>query len=315
MAKKEEAVYSVPLSKIIGDRAFETVYLPDLPENIMISNAGINRPGLQFAGFYDHYEASRLQIIGKVEHLYLASLSAEERAKRLEAFYASRPVGVIYTSSLSIGEDARKFAEKYRVPILRSTDLTSPLMAALIALLSTELAPRLTRHGVLVEVYGEGILLLGDSGIGKSETAIELVKRGHRLIADDAVDIRRVSAKTLVGSSPEIIRHYIELRGIGIVDVCRLFGMGAVKETEKIDLIINLEPWEQGKMYDRLGLEDQFTDILGISVPSIVIPVHPGRNLAIIIEIAAMNTRQKKLGYNTAEEFNKRLMESMGIGP
>ena len=315
MAKKEEAVYSVPLSKIINDRAFETVYLPDLPENIMISNAGINRPGLQFAGFYDHYEASRLQIIGKVEHLYLASLSAEERAKRLEAFYASRPVGVIYTSSLSIGEDARKFAEKYRVPILRSTDLTSPLMAALIALLSTELAPRLTRHGVLVEVYGEGILLLGDSGIGKSETAIELVKRGHRLIADDAVDIRRVSAKTLVGSSPEIIRHYIELRGIGIVDVCRLFGMGAVKETEKIDLIINLEPWEQGKMYDRLGLEDQFTDILGISVPSIVIPVHPGRNLAIIIEIAAMNTRQKKLGYNTAEEFNKRLMESMGIGP
>ncbi len=315
MAKKEEAVYSVPLSKIINDRAFETVYLPDLPENIMISNAGINRPGLQFAGFYDHYEASRLQIIGKVEHLYLATLSSEERAKRLEAFYASRPVGVIYTSSLSIGEDARKFAEKYRVPILRSTDLTSPLMAALIALLSTELAPRLTRHGVLVEVYGEGILLLGDSGIGKSETAIELVKRGHRLIADDAVDIRRVSAKTLVGSSPEIIRHYIELRGIGIVDVCRLFGMGAVKETEKIDLIINLEPWEQGKMYDRLGLEDQFTDILGISVPSIVIPVHPGRNLAIIIEIAAMNTRQKKLGYNTAEEFNKRLMESMGIGP
>ena len=314
MAKKEEAVYSVPLSKIINDRAFETVYLPDLPENILISKAGINRPGLQFAGFYDHYEASRLQIIGKVEHLYLASLSAEERAKRLEAFYASRPVGVIYTSSLSIGEDARKFAEKYRVPILRSADLTSPLMAALIALLSTELAPRLTRHGVLVEVYGEGILLLGDSGIGKSETAIELVKRGHRLIADDAVDIRRVSAKTLVGSSPEIIRHYIELRGIGIVDVCRLFGMGAVKETEKIDLIINLEPWEQGKMYDRLGLEEQFTDILGIRVPSIVIPVHPGRNLAIIIEIAAMNNRQKKLGYNTAEEFNKRLMESMGIG-
>ncbi len=314
MAKKEEAVYSVPLSKIISDRAFETVYLPDLPENILISNAGINRPGLQFAGFYDHYEASRLQIIGKVEHLYLASLPPEERAMRLEAFYASRPVGVIYTSSLSIGEDARKFAEKYRVPILRSADLTSPLMAALIALLSTELAPRLTRHGVLVEVYGEGILLLGDSGIGKSETAIELVKRGHRLIADDAVDIRRVSAKALVGRSPEIIRHYIELRGIGIVDVCRLFGMGAVKETEKIDLIINLEPWEQGKMYDRLGLEDQYTDILGIRVPSIVIPVHPGRNLAIIIEIAAMNNRQKKLGYNTAEEFNKRLMEQMGIG-
>ena len=310
----QKSAYSVSLAKIISDRSLETVYLPDLPENILISNAGINRPGLQFAGFYDHYEPSRLQIVGKVEHLYLKQLPKEEREMRLEAFFASRPVGVIYTSSLSVGDDTRGFAEKYKVPLLRTPELTSPMMAALIAFLSTELAPRLTRHGVLVEVYGEGILLLGDSGIGKSETAIELVKRGHRLIADDAVDIRRVSAKTLVGRSPEIIRHYVELRGIGIVDVCRLFGMGAVKETEKIDLIINLEPWEQGKMYDRLGLEEQFTDILGIRVPSIVIPVHPGRNLAIIIEIAAMNNRQKKLGYNTAEEFNKRLMESMGIG-
>ena len=310
----QKSAYSVSLAKIIADRSLETVYLPDLPENILISNAGINRPGLQFAGFYDHYEPSRLQIVGKVEHLYLKQLPKEEREMRLEAFFASRPVGVIYTSSLSVGDDTRGFAEKYRVPLLRTPELTSPLMAALIAFLSTELAPRLTRHGVLVEVYGEGILLLGDSGIGKSETAIELVKRGHRLIADDAVDIRRVSAKTLVGRSPEIIRHYVELRGIGIVDVCRLFGMGAVKETEKIDMIINLEPWEQGKMYDRLGLEDQYTDILGISIPSILIPVHPGRNLAIIIEIAAMNNRQKKLGYNTAEEFNKRLMESMGIG-
>ena len=185
-------------------------------------------------------------------------------------------------------------------------------MAALIAFLNVELGPRITRHGVLVEVYGEGILLLGDSGVGKSETAIELLKRGHRLIADDAVEIKRVSATTLVGCAPEIIRHYVELRGIGIVDVRRLFGMGAVKETEKIDMVINLEPWENGKMYDRLGLDDETTEILGINVPSIVLPVCPGRNLSVVIEVAAMNNRQKRMGYNTAKEFNKRLMESMG---
>ena len=183
---------------------------------------------------------------------------------------------------------------------------------ALISFLNVELGPRITRHGVLVEVYGEGILLLGDSGVGKSETAIELIKRGHRLIADDAVEIKRVSATTLVGRAPDIIRHYVELRGIGIVDVRRLFGMGSVKETEKIDLVINLEPWQEGKMYDRLGLDEETTDILGIRIPSIVIPVSHGRNLSVVIEVAAMNNRQKRMGYNTAAEFNKRLMESMG---
>ena len=314
MAKTHEETYSVPLSRIIAERSLETIYLPDLPENIGVTNAGVNRPGLQFAGFYDHYEATRLQIIGKVEHHYLAQLSDAERTAQLDRFFASSPVGVIITSDLPVTEEMCALAEKHRVPLLRTSLMTSPYMAALIAFLNTELAPRITRHGVLVEVYGEGILLLADSGVGKSETAIELVKRGHRLIADDAVEIRRVSAKTLVGRAPEIIRHYVELRGIGIVDVRRLFGMGAVKDTEKIDLIINLEQWVQGKMYDRLGLEEQTTDILGIQIPSILIPVRPGRNLAIIIEIAAMNNRQKKMGYNTAEEFNKRLMESMGLG-
>ena len=183
----------------------------------------------------------------------------------------------------------------------------------MIASLNLHLAPRITRHGVLVEVYGEGILILGDSGVGKSENAIELVKRGHRLIADDAVEIKRVSSKALVGTAPDIIRHYVELRGIGIVDVRRLFGMGAVKDTEKIDLVVKLEPWEQGKMYDRLGLEDETIEILGLKLPAITIPVSPGRNLAIILEIAAMNNRQKRMGYNTAEEFNKRLMGQMGI--
>jgi len=187
------------------------------------------------------------------------------------------------------------------------------MMASLIASLNTSLAPRITRHGVLVEVYGEGLLLLGDSGIGKSETAIELVKRGHRLIADDAVEIKRVSDKTLVGSAPEIIRHYIELRGIGIIDVRRIFGIGAVKATERIDLVIQLENWVEGKMYDRMGMDEEKVNILGLDIPAITVPVRPGRNLAIILEIAAMNNRQKKMGYNTAEEFNKKLMQQMGI--
>jgi HPr kinase/phosphorylase len=201
------------------------------------------------------------------------------------------------------------YAKTYGVPLLRTEERTSSFMAAVISYLNTNLAPRITRHGVMVEVYGEGMLILGDSGIGKSETAIELVKRGHRLIADDAVEIKRVSAKTLVGTAPELIRYYIELRGIGIVDVRRLFGMGSVKATERIDLVINLENWDSEKMYDRFGLEEEHVNILGIDVPSITIPVHPGRNLAVVLEIAAMNHRQKKMGYNTAEEFNKKLME------
>ena len=306
--------YKVELSKVIKEFSLETLYLPDLPDNIFVSTARVNRPGLQFVGFYDHYEQERMQIIGKVENLFLANLERGEREMRLEEFFRSAPVGVIVTSSIEVSEDTLSFAQKYHVPLMRTSMRTSEFMAALISYLNVQLGPRITRHGVLVEVYGEGVLILGDSGVGKSETAIELVTRGHRLIADDAVEIRRVSATTLVGRAPELIRHYVELRGIGIVNVMRLFGIGAVKETEKIDLIINLEPWVQGKMYDRLGLDDQTTEILGIRIPSIVIPVRPGRNLANIIEIAAMNNRQKKMGYNTAQEFNKRLMESIGSG-
>ena len=309
-----EEKYSVQMSKIIDEFKLETIYLPDLPESILVSCSRVNRPGLQMVGFYDHYESIRLQIIGKVENLFLEQLPKEERAKRLEEFYRSSPAGVIVTSSLNISDDEIALAEKYRVPLLRTAQRTSEFMAALIAFLNVELGPRITRHGVFIEVYGEGILLLGDSGVGKSETAIELIKRGHRLIADDAVEIKKVSATTLVGKAPEIIRHYVELRGIGIVDVRRLFGMGSVKETEKIDLVINLEHWQDGKMYDRLGLDENTTEILGINVPSIVIPVCPGRNLSVVIEVAAMNNRQKRMGYNTAQEFNKRLMDSMGMG-
>ncbi len=309
-----EEIYSVPLSRVIDKFGLEPMYLPDLPERIEITCSRVNRPGLQMVGFYDHYEPVRIQIIGKTENLFLAQLPSEERSRRLEDFFRSRPVSIIVTSSIEIQPETIDLAEKYAVPLLRTAERTSELMAAMISYLNVELGPRITRHGVLVEVYGEGILLLGDSGVGKSETAIELIKRGHRLIADDAVEIKRVSATTLVGKAPEIIRHYVELRGIGIVDVRRLFGMGSVKETEKIDLVINLETWQDGKMYDRLGLDEQTTDILGIKVPSIVLPVCPGRNLSVVIEVAAMNNRQKRMGYNTAEEFNKRLMESMGAG-
>ena len=242
------------------------------------------------------------------EHRYLDELSDEDRLFAIDNFMSTHVAAVIITAGQSVHEEFIDCAKKHDTPLLRSKEKTSHLMASLIASLNVHLAPRITRHGVLVEVYGEGLLLLGDSGVGKSETAIELVKRGHRLIADDAVEIKRVSAKALVGSAPEIIRHYVELRGIGIVNVRRLFGMGAVKDTEKLDLVINLEHWVQGKMYDRLGLDEEKTTILGIELPSITIPVKPGRNLAIILEIAAMNNRLKKMGYNTAEEFNKKLM-------
>lgn len=308
-----EVEYTVKLSKIIKEFDLETLYLPDLPENIHIGCTRVNRPGLQMVGFYDHYEAARLQLIGKVENLYLMNMPAADRTKALTDFFKSKPVGVIYSTSIDVGDEVMSLAEKYRVPLLRTHKTSSDFMAALIAFLNVELGPRITRHGVLVEVYGEGVLLLGDSGVGKSETAIELLKRGHRLIADDAVEIKRVSATSLVGRAPEIIRHYVELRGIGIVDVRRLFGMGAVKESEKIDLVINLETWQNDKAYDRLGLDEQTTDILGINVPSIVLPVCPGRNLSVVVEVAAMNNRQKKMGYNTAEEFNKRLMKSIGV--
>ena len=308
-----EDIYSVKLSKIIEEFGLETLYLPDLPENILVSCTRVNRPGLQMVGFYDHYEQSRLQIIGKVENLFIDGMDRMERRMRLDDFFRSQPVGVIVTTSLDVGADFIELAEKYSVPLMRTSMRTSEFMAALIASLNVALGPRITRHGVLVEVYGEGILLLGDSGVGKSETAIELLKRGHRLIADDAVEIKKVSATTLVGRAPEIIRHYVELRGVGIVDVRRLFGMGAVKESEKVDLVINLEEWDNNKMYDRLGLDEQTTNILGIEVPSITLPVSSGRNLSVVIEVAAMNNRQKRMGYNTAKEFNKRLMESMGV--
>ena len=300
--------YSVPLKTLIEEFKLETLYIPE-GRKIKISQPEVNRPGLALSGFFEFFDHNRVQLIGNAEHQYIASLSKSERLYRLEQFAVHHPPVIIITTSLSVFDEIWMVVKKYGIALLRTKETTSVFQAALIASLNIHLAPRITRHGVFVEVYGEGVLILGESGVGKSETAIELVKRGHRLIADDAVEIKKVSAKTLVGSAPDLIKYYIELRGIGVVDVRRLFGMGSVKATEKIDLVINLEPWDSEKIYDRFGLDEEFADILGIKIPSLTIPVKPGRNLAIILEIASMNNRQKKMGYNTAEEFNKRLME------
>ncbi len=301
--------FSVPLSQIIKEMSLETVYMPRDPEQIPVTSADVNRPGLAFGGYLDYFDNDRIQIVGKSENGYLSDLSPDVRIERLRAFAACCPPAVVISRDIPPMRELMEVCREYEVPLLRSKDLTTSFMAALIAYLSVELAPRITRHGVLVEVYGEGILLVGDSGVGKSETAIELVKRGHRLIADDAVEIRRVSSKTLVGSAPDNIRHFIELRGVGIVNARRIFGMGAVKMTEKIDMVIQMEQWDSEKVYDRMGLNNEYMDILGINVPSTTIPVKPGRNLAIIIEVAAMNNRQKKMGYNAAQE----LMFNLGM--
>ncbi len=305
------AKYSIQLSAIIKEFQLEEIYMPDSGDKILVDSPEISRPGLALSGFMEVFEPFRIQIIGKAEYRYLGSLPESERVERIEAFLAKKPVAVVMTTGLAINDATIEAAKRYSIPILRTQERTSAFMASIIASLNQSLAPRMTCHGVFVEVYGEGVLILGDSGIGKSETAIELVKRGHRLIADDAVEIKRVSAKTLVGTAPELIRYYIELRGIGIVDVRRLFGMGAVKATEKIDLVIKLENWDPEKVYDRFGLDEEVENILGIKVPAITIPVHHGRNLAVVLEIAAMNNRQKKMGYNTAEDFNRRLMEQI----
>ena len=304
--------YSISLEQLCKEFSLEKIYTPDNFSEILVTTPEVSRPGLALSGFFEIFDARRIQIIGNAERRYLESLPDDQRSRHIRDYIDARPITVVFSTGLDIFPEVLEAAVACNVPILRSQESTSQLMANIIGSLNNHLAPRITRHGVLVEVYGEGLLLLGDSGVGKSETAIELVKRGHRLIADDAVEIKRVSDKTLVGTAPEIIRHYVELRGIGIVDVRRLFGMGAVKMTERIDLVINLENWVQGKMYDRLGLDEETTDILGLKIPSITIPVKPGRNLAIILEIAAMNNRQKKMGYNTAQEFEKKLLEKYG---
>lgn len=299
--------FTIALSRIIKEFSLEVLNMPDDAENILISTAETNRPGLHLAGYYEFFDDKRIQILGMNEIGFLRHFTKDKLHQRVGEFFAKKPAAVVIARNLADDDVYKQMAAVYGVPLLVTRESTSDFEAALIAFLNLHLAPRITRHGVLVEVYGEGILLLGESGVGKSETAIELVKRGHRLIADDAVEIRRVSSKSLVGTAPDNIRHFIELRGIGIINASRIFGVGAVKLTEKIDLVINMEPWDVNKAYDRMGLENQTTEILGLNVPSLTIPVKPGRNLAVIIEVAAMNSRQKKLGYNAAEDLLSRL--------
>lgn len=301
--------YTVTLSAIIEEFSLKPICCVEHPDEVLIGSAEINKPGLQLFGRYQFFDESRIQILGMTEMQCVADFDRGQREKALDEFFSRRPPAVIITRNMEPGEVLLAAAQRYQVPLLHSEDGTSAFMAALISFLNVRLAPRVTRHGVLVEVYGEGILLLGESGVGKSETAIELIKRGHRLIADDAVEIRRVSSHSLVGSAPDNIRHYIELRGIGIVNARRIFGMGSVKQTEKIDLVLNLELWNPERAYDRMGLENEYTEILGLNIPSITVPVKPGRNLAVIIEVAAMNNRQKKMGYNAAKE----LLEKLGL--
>ena len=301
--------FTVPLSSVMKELGLETIYMPENGENILISSKDVNRPGVEFTGFLDFYDNKRILVVGHTENAFLGRYSQEERERALEGLISRKPPAIIICRSLKPYPEMMEAAKRHGVALLGTADTTSSLVAALVSYMNVELAPRVTRHGVLVEVYGEGILLVGDSGVGKSETAIELIKRGHRLIADDAVEIRRVSKKSLVGTAPENIRHFIELRGIGIINARRIFGMGAVKLTEKIDMVINLEIWDKTKVYDRMGMENEYTEILGLRVPVLTIPVKPERNLAVIIEVAAMNNRQKKMGYNAAKE----LLQNLGM--
>ena len=303
--------FNVSLKTLTERVSLEVVYTPKELDQINVEIAEVNRPGLFLAGYYDYFDKLRLQIMGLAEMNFLSGLSAEKRYEALEQLFRQQPPAVIVGRSeeLEPFPEMLELAKKHSVALLRSNETTCTLMGSLISVLNLELAPRITRHGVLVEVYGEGILILGDSGIGKSELAIELVKRGHRLVADDAVELRKVSNRQIMGTAPENIRHFIELRGVGVLNARRLFGMGAVKITEKIDMVIQLELWDGEKVYDRLGLENEYTDILGIEVPVTTVPVKPGRNLSIIIEAAAMNNRQKKMGYNAARE----LLHSLGM--
>ncbi len=302
-----EFEYTVMLKKIIDEFTLEKIYMPRDPEEILIGSKDVNRPGLQLSGFFNYFDPSRIQVMGNVEESYLSTFTPHQRLCSLDKFLSYKPPAVIVARGLEIYPELLESAKKHEVPLLRTTETTSGFMAALIALLNVELAPRITRHGVLVEVLGEGILMLGDSGVGKSETAIELVRRGHRLIADDVVEIRRVSNHALVGSAPENIRHFVELRGIGVINVRRLFGVGAVNATEKIDMVVQLETWNSEKAYDRMGLNNEYVSILGIKIPALTIPIKPGRNLAIIIETAAINNREKKFGYHPAKELLSRL--------
>ncbi len=301
--------FSVPLSELVNRLGLDKVYISENYEDTKISTVEINRPGLELTGYFEFFDNKRIQILGNTEFSYLGRFGSEAQRMVIDSIFSFGPPAVIICRQIEPSNVILESAKLHKVSIFRTDENTSDLTARLVSYLNRELAPRITRHGVLVEVYGEGCLLIGDSGVGKSETAIELIKRGHRLVADDAVEILKTSINTIVGQSPQNIRHFIELRGIGIINARQLFGMGSIKTSEKIDMVVNLELWDNTKVYDRMGLDNEYMEILGVEVPTMTIPVKPGRNLAVIIEVAAMNNRQKKMGYNAAKD----LLMSLGM--
>lgn len=303
----------------------KTIGLPQMVEELNLKNltpdidmysakitvSEINRPALQLTGYFEHFANERVQIIGYVEYTYLEHLERQEKIRAYENFISKKIPCVIFTSLTKPDEDLLDLARKYQVPTFTTDRMTSAFMAEIIRWLNVKLAPTISIHGVLVDVYGEGVLIMGESGIGKSEAALELIKRGHRLVSDDVVEISKVSDITLVGTAPDITRHFIELRGIGIIDVKTLFGVESVKDTQTIDLVIKLEEWDKEREYDRLGLEEEYTEFLGNKVVCHSLPIRPGRNLAVIVESAAVNHRQKKMGYNAAQELYRRVQANL----
>ena len=299
--------FNVTLPSITKEFQMEVIFASTDYNSIRLTVEDVARPGLTLSGYFDHFEPRRLQVLGNMEWSYLHKKTPQERLVIFDRLFDYKIPALLICRSLPVDEECLAMAKKHNISILRSSEATSSFCSSLISYLRAELAPMVTRHGVLMEIYGEGVLLTGESGIGKSEAAVELLKRGHRLIADDAVEIKKVSPHELVGSAPPVLKHYIELRGIGVINVAKLFGMGAVKESSNIDLIINMVPWRDGEAYDRLGMETQYTEILDVKVPSITVPITPGRNLAVIFEVAAMNNRQKRMGYNAAVEFTEQM--------
>ena len=304
-------MYGVTITELIKKMKMKNV-LPEIDtDKVVLSHPDVNRPALQLTGFFDHFDRERVQIIGYVEQAYINTLPREVRVERYDKLLSSEIPCVVYSRGQEPDEDMQDLCLHYQVPLMVSDKSTSDLMAEVIRWLKVKLAPCISIHGVLVDVFGEGVLIMGESGIGKSEAALELIKRGHRLVSDDVVEIRKVSDATLVGSAPDITKHFIELRGIGIIDVKSLYGVESVKDTQNIDMVIKLEDWNKDKEYDRLGLEEEYTEFLGNKVVCHSLPIRPGRNLAIIVESAAVNHRQKKMGYNAAKELYKRVQESL----
>ena len=306
--------YSVSLKTIVEEHELKPLHLSKNFETMKVTTADLNRPAMQLTGFYNYFDPKRIQIMGRVESTYLDTLSDEQRRETFERFMQYDITALILCHGVKPFPECLEMAEKYDRNLFITAEDTSMLQADLISSLKKYLAPRITTHGVLVEIYGEGVLLMGDSGIGKSETALELIKRGHRLIADDAVEIKRISRTQLIGSAPNIIRHYMELRGIGVINVRHIYGVGAVKLDTNIDLVVHMENWEPGKMYDRLGVLNETTEFMGVCIPKVTIPISPGRNLAVIMELAAMNNRQKKLGYNAAETLEAEINAAIEAG-